>query len=111
MPSFSSKLVLTSAASSSKLIPLADVDLIKGAFKVYPNLGTLQNENVTFFTDKQVVMTGDTGRLYQATVTLSDFITVFEDSASFTEFTFTGLSAEVPSGTISGSSQLQNQDT
>jgi hypothetical protein len=106
MPSFSSQLLLTTAASSSGLIPLADIDLIKGAFKVYPDLGTLQNENVTFFTDKQVVMTGDTGRLYQATVTLADFITVFEDSASFTEFSFTGLTADVPDGTISGSLQI-----
>ena len=106
MPSFSSQLLLTSAASSSGLIPLADIDLIKGAFKVYPDLGTLQNESVTFFTDKQVVMTGDTGRLYQATVTLADFISVFEDSASFSEFTFTGLTADVPDGTISGSAQI-----
>ena len=88
MPSFSSKLVLTSAASSSKLIPLADVDLIKGAFKVYPNLGTLQNESATFFTDKQVVMTGDTGRLYQTTITPPDFENTFEDTASFTEYPY-----------------------
>jgi hypothetical protein len=106
MPSFSSKLVLTSAASSSGLIPLADIDLIKGAFKVYPDLGTLQNESVTFFTDKQVVMTGDTSRLYQTTITPPDFENTFEDSASFTEFSFTGLTADVPVGTISGSLQI-----
>ena len=106
MPSFSSQLLLTNAASSSGLIPLADIDLIKGAFKVYPNLGTLQNESVTFFTNKQVVMTGDTGRLYQTTITPPDFENTFEDSASFTEFSFTGLTANVPVGTISGSSQI-----
>jgi hypothetical protein len=105
MPLFSSKLELSTAASASKIV-LADVDLIKGAFKVYPSLSTIQGESVNYFADNQIVMAGDTSRLYQATITPADFITVFEDSASFTEFTFTGLSADVPSGTISGSAQI-----
>ncbi len=105
MPLFSSKLELSTAASASKIV-LADVDLIKGAFKVYPSLSTIQGESVNYFADKQVVMAGDSSRLYQATITPADFITIFADSASFTEFTFTGLSADVPSGTISGSAQI-----
>jgi hypothetical protein len=105
MPLFTSKVELTNAASSSKIV-LADIDLIKGAFKVYPSLSTIQGESLNYFADKQVVMAGNTSRLYQATITPADFITVFEDSASFTEFTFTGLSADVPSGTISGSTQI-----
>ena len=105
MPLFSSKLELSTAASASKIV-LADVDLIKGAFKVYPSLSTIQGESVNYFADKQVVMAGDTSRLYQATITPADFITIFVDSASFTEFTFTGLTANVPSGTISGSAQI-----
>jgi hypothetical protein len=105
MPLFSSKLELSTAASASKIV-FADVDLIKGAFKVYPSLSTIQGESVNYFADKQVVMAGDTSRLYQATITPADFITIFADSASFTEFTFTGLSADVPSGTISGSAQI-----
>jgi hypothetical protein len=105
MPLFTSKVELTNAASSSKIV-LADVDLIKGAFKVYPSLSTIQGESLNYFADKQIVMAGNTSRLYQATITPADFITVFEDSASFTEFTFTGLSADVPSGTISGSTQI-----
>jgi len=105
MPLFTSKVELTNAASSSKIV-LADVNLIKGAFKVYPSLSTIQGESLNYFADKQIVMAGNTSRLYQATITPADFITVFEDSASFTEFTFTGLSADVPSGTISGSTQI-----
>ena len=105
MPLFSSKLELSTAASASKIV-LADVDLIKGAFKVYPSLSTIQGESVNYFADKQVVMAGDTSRLYQATITPADFITIFVDSASFTEFTFTGLTANVPNGTISGSAQI-----
>ena len=89
MPLFSSKAQLTPAASGSKLA-LADVNLIAGAFKVYPTLATLQNESVNYFTDAQVVMVSASSQLYQATVFEPDYINTFNYSASFSPFSFAG---------------------
>jgi len=89
MPAFSSKAQLTAPASSSKLA-LADIDLIKGAFKVYPTLGSLQSESVNYFTDGQVVMVSASSQLYQASVSEPDFVNTFDYSASFSEFSFAG---------------------
>lgn len=89
MPLFSSKAQLTPAASGSKLA-LADVNLIAGAFKVYPTLATLQNESVNYFTDAQVVMVSASSQLYQATVFEPDYISSFSYSASFSPFSFAG---------------------
>ena len=46
MPLFSSKLELTSAASSSG-VALADVQYIRGAFRTVANTGELNNISVT----------------------------------------------------------------
>jgi len=89
MPLFSSKAQLTPPASGSKLA-LADVNLIRGAFKVYPTLSTLQGESVNYFSDGQVVMVSASSQLYQATVFEPDYISVFDYSASFSEFSFAG---------------------
>lgn len=89
MPLFSSKAQLTPAASGSKLA-LADVNLIRGAFKVYPTLTTLQGESVNYFTDGQVVMVSASSQLYQASVSEPDFVNTFDYSASFAEFSFAG---------------------
>ena len=135
MPSFSSKSQLTPAVSSSGLVPFADIDLIRGAFKVYPSIGSLRGQPTALFTDSQIVFVKDTSKLYQCDYDTADNITVFADSMSFSEFTFSGGSStdisslntftgsiqtevttltaatssyltSVPSGTISGSTQI-----
>ena len=135
MPSFSSKSQLTPAVSSSGLVPFADIDLIRGAFKVYPSIGSLRGQPTALFTDSQIVFVKDTSKLYQCDYDTADNIFVFADSMSFSEFTFSGGSStdisslntftgsiqtevttltaatssyltSVPSGTISGSTQI-----
>ena len=135
MPSFSSKSQLTPAVSSSGLVPFADIDLIRGAFKVYPSIGSLRGQPTALFTDSQIVFVKDTSKLYQCDYETADNIYVFADSMSFSEFTFSGGSStdisalntftgsiqtevttltaatssyltSVPSGTISGSTQI-----
>ena len=46
MPSFSSKLQLSSTAQSNNIV-LADVDRIKGAFKTYVSASTMNSTSVT----------------------------------------------------------------
>jgi len=107
MPSFSSKSQLTPAVSSSGLVPFADVDLIRGAFKVYESLAVLRNEQTAFFVDAQIVYVSSSDKLYQCSYETADNIFVFEDSMSFNEFTFAGGgAASIPDGTISGSQQI-----
>jgi hypothetical protein len=107
MPSFSSKSQLTPAVSSSGLVPFADVDLIRGAFKVYESLPVLRNEPTAFFVDAQIVYVSSSDKLYQCSYETADNIFVFEDSMSFSEFTFAGGGAvSIPDGTISGSQQI-----
>jgi hypothetical protein len=109
MPSFSSKSQLTPAVSSSGLVPFADVDLIRGAFKVYESLSVLRNEQTAFFVDAQIVYVSSSDKLYQCSYETADNIFVFEDSMSFSEFTFAGGgAASIPDGTISGSQQISD---
>ena len=87
MPLFSSQLSLNSAASASGT-PLADIAAIKGAFKVYPTYEGLTSVPVSLVSDKQIVWVEDAQSLYQATVTLADYISSFTDNVSWTEFSF-----------------------
>ena len=89
MPLFSSQLSLNSAASASGT-PLADIAAIKGAFKVYPTYEGLTSVPVSLVSDKQIVWVEDAQSLYQATVTLADYIVAFEDTVTWAEFSFTG---------------------
>lgn len=108
MPSFSSKSQLTSAASGSQLA-FADIDLIRGAFKVYDNEDHLINESVNYFVDAQIVYVSSSNKLYQCSLVEADFISIFEDSASFKEYTFPGSGGgSTPDGTISGSQQISD---
>ena len=59
MPSYSSKLQLSSTARSGNII-LADIDKIKGAFKVYTSTA-LNSESVNYFADGQIVYVEDSG--------------------------------------------------
>jgi len=86
MPSFSSKVQLSNAATGSNIV-LADVDRIKGAFKVYTST-ILNATSVNYFSDGQIVYVSDSGSLFKATVTPANPPSSFVDSVSFTEFSF-----------------------
>ena len=89
MPLFSSQLQLNTAASASGT-PLADVSAIKGAFKVYATYEGLTDVPVSLISNKQIVWVEDAESLYQATVTLADYISTFEDTVTWAEFSFPG---------------------
>ena len=100
MPSFSSKLQLSSTAQSNDIV-LADIDRIKGAFKIYTS-SELSSTSVNYFSDGQIVYVSDSGSLYKATVTAANFIDTFTDSVSFSAFSFNSgsfVSASFDSGT------------
>ena len=86
MPSYSSKLQLSSTAQSSNIV-LADIDKIKGAFKVYTSTA-LNSESVNYFADGQIVYVEDSGSLYKANVSPANPPTTFVDSVIFTAFSF-----------------------
>lgn len=86
MPSFSSKVQLTTSAKNSNIV-LADIDRIKGAFKVYSSTD-LNDTSVNYFSDGQIVYVEDSGSLYRATVTPADYINTFTDTVSFSQFSF-----------------------
>ena len=86
MPSYSSKLQLSSTARSSNIV-LADIDKIKGAFKVYTSTA-LNSESVNYFADGQIVYVEDSGSLYKANVSPADPPNTFVDSVIFTAFSF-----------------------
>lgn len=99
MPSISSKLVLTSAASSSGLA-LADINFIKGAFYTvaqYTDLASIPIERVM---DGQIVWVEDAGSTYQATITPANPPLTFVDSVSWSEFTGFGGGAGAGAGDI-----------
>lgn len=98
MPSFSSKLQLTSAASASGT-PLADVDLIRGAFKVYDTYEKLTAEPVSLISNNQIVWVEDAESLYKATVTYANPPFSFTDSVTWAEFSF-------PGGGVGGSGDI-----
>lgn len=85
MSSFSSKIQLTSAASASG-IALADIEFIKGAFYTVPRFADLANISIARVANKQLVWVEDAASVYQATVVQPDFVTSFEPTVSWTEF-------------------------
>ena len=87
MPSFSSILKLTNAATGSNIV-LADVQRIKGAFKTYISASVMNSTSVNYFSDKQILWVQDSGSLFQATVTPADYETTFEDTVSFKPFSY-----------------------
>ena len=100
MPSFSSKVQLSNAATGSNIV-LADVERIKGAFKVYTST-VLNATSVNYFSDGQIVYVSDSGSLFKATVTPADPPNSFVDTVSFSKFSFvTGsfVSASFDTGT------------
>ena len=89
MPTFSSKLQLNSAASSSG-VALADIDVIKGAFYTVDEYTQLADIPIARISNNQLVWVQDAESLYQATVTQPDFITTFTPTVSWDEFNFPG---------------------
>ena len=87
MPSFSSKLQLSSTAQSNNIV-LADVDRIKGAFKTYVSASTMNATSVNYFSDGQIVYVEDSGSLFKATVTPADPPNSFVDTVTFAPFSF-----------------------
>ena len=87
MPSFSSRLQLTNAATGSNIV-LADVQRIKGAFKTYVSASTMNATSVNYFSDKQILWVEDSGSLFQATVTPADYIETFNDTVTFKPFSY-----------------------
>lgn len=85
MPSFGSKVELTSAASSSGLA-IADASFIKGAFYTVQTFAELSNIPVALVDDNQIVWVEDSSATYQATITQPDFINTFSPSASWASF-------------------------
>jgi|SRR5210317_309842 hypothetical protein len=100
MPSFGSKVQLSSAAQSSNIV-LADIDRIKGAFKIYTST-ELNSTSVNYFSDGQIVYVSDSGSLYRANVSLANPPFSFTDTVSFSQFSFDSgsfVSASFDSGT------------
>lgn len=86
MPSISSKITLTSAASSSGLAAI-DIDIIKGAFYTVAEYTQLADIPISRISDKQIVWVEDAGSCYQATITYANPPITFTDSVSWAEFT------------------------
>jgi hypothetical protein len=99
MPSFSSKVELTSAANSSGTA-LADIDLIKGAFYTVAELEDLDDIPIARVSDKQIVWVEDAAATYQATITQPDYISTFSPTVSWDEFTGFGSGGGGGSGDI-----------
>jgi hypothetical protein len=86
MPSFGSKLVLSTAASASG-IALADIEVIKGAFYTVSQYADLTNIPISRISNKQIVWVQDAASAYQATITLANPPLTFTDSVTWAEFT------------------------
>ena len=86
MPSFDSK-VRISADGLSNNIVLADIDNIKGAFKIYTSADA-ESTSPNYFSDGQIIYLSDSGSLYRANVTLANPPITFTDSVSFSQFSF-----------------------
>ena len=85
MPVYTSKLELTSAASSSG-VAFADIQYLKGAFYTVRDTSELNNIPASRATNGQIVWVEGSSATYQATVTLADYVSTFADSVSWSLF-------------------------
>ena len=85
MPVYTSKLELTSAASSSG-VAFADIQYLKGAFYTVRDTSDLNNIPANRATDGQIVWVEGSSATYQASVTLADYISTFADSVTWSVF-------------------------
>ena len=86
MPSFGSKLQLSTGAQGDNIV-LADIDRIKGAFKIYTSADA-EATSPNYFSDGQIIYLSDSGSLYRANVSLANPPTTFNDTVSFSQFSF-----------------------
>ena len=86
MPSFDQKVRISADGLSNNII-LADIDNIKGAFKIYTST-ELNSTHVNYFSDGQIVYVSDSGSLYRANVSLANPPFSFTDSVVFSQFSF-----------------------
>ena len=100
MPSYSSKLVLSSTAQSNG-VAIADVEFIKGAFYTVAEYDDLDDIPMTRISDGQIVWVEDASATYQATITLANpALAIFNDTVAWAEFTGFGGSGGGGSGDI-----------
>jgi hypothetical protein len=99
MPSFSSKVELTSAANSSGTA-LADIELIKGAFYTVAEFDDLDDIPIARVSDKQIVWVEDAAATYQATITQPDYINTYAPTVSWSEFSGFGGGGGAGTGDI-----------
>lgn len=85
MPSFGSKLELTSAASSSGTA-LADIEFIKGAFYSVAEYTDLADIPLARIADNQIVWVEDADATYQASITQPDYVNTFTPTVTWSEF-------------------------
>ena len=86
MPSFGSIVELSPSAASSNIV-LADIEKIKGAFKIYTSADA-ESTSPNYFSDGQIIYLSDSGSLYRANVSLANPPITFTDTVSFSQFSF-----------------------
>ena len=87
MPFIGERLGLTTDVRNAGTTALLNVDFVKGAFKIYAS-SDLVGISPNLFSDNQIIYVQDSGSLYKADVVPADFISTFEDTVTFAEFSF-----------------------
>lgn len=108
MPLFSSKLQLTTAASSSG-VALSNIEFTRGAFYSVEKVSDLASIPVDRIAHDQIVWVESASATYQATLVLADYVSIFADSASWDVFTgFGGADTDISAlNTFTGSIQTE----
>ena len=86
MPFFPGEVGLNDSAKAGNII-LAEVELIKGAFKIYTSADA-EATSPNYFSDGQIIYLSDSASLYRANVSLANPPTSFTDTVSFSQFSF-----------------------
>ena len=87
MPFIGERLGLTTDVRNAGTTALLNVDFVKGAFKIYAS-SDLVGISPNLFSDNQIIYVQDSGSLYKADVVLANFIDTFENTVSFSQFSF-----------------------
>ena len=87
MPFIGERLGLNTAVKNAGTTALLNVDFVKGAFKIYAS-SDLVGISPNLFSDNQIIYVQDSGSLYKADVVPANFIDTFEDTVSFSQFSF-----------------------
>jgi len=87
MPFIGERLGLNTAVKNAGTTALLNVDFVKGAFKIYAS-SDLVGISPNLFSDNQIIYVQDSGSLYKADVVLANFIDTFENTVSFSQFSF-----------------------